>query len=298
MNPNRDESKNGRTRYTFSQKWEENPTLFLKETLDENSEIQRWILKRNGWGSKNDLESALVDCPRILDAGCGNGRVSVLLAESAPHAEIVGIDLINVQTARNNNTAFDNTTFIQADLTEDLSHLGFFDFIYCQEVLHHTGAPKLAFNNLVSCLNDGGILAIYVYRKKAPGREFMDDYIREYLSVLPYEKAMQVCRQITEVGKVLSEIPGEIHLKDVPLLGIEEGTYSVQRFVYHFFLKCFWNPAVGFEESSVVNFDWYHPQNCTRHTMEEVLAWFGEQGLEVIHHHLDPYGITVHGKKS
>ena len=47
----------------------------------------------------------------------------------------------------------------------------------------------------------------------------------------------------------------------------------------------------------VINFDWYHPQNCTRHTTEEVRGWFAKAGLKVTHEFTDFYGITMRGKK-
>jgi 2-polyprenyl-3-methyl-5-hydroxy-6-metoxy-1,4-benzoquinol methylase len=58
--------------------------------------------------------------------------------------------------------------FFQKNLLEDLSDIGKFDFIYSQEVLHHTKDPKQAFNNLVAQLDNNGLIAIYVYKKKHP----------------------------------------------------------------------------------------------------------------------------------
>ena len=49
---------------------------------------------------------------------------------------------------------------------EDLSSLGKFDFIYCQEVLHHTTNPFFAFKNLVNLVAPEGEIAIYVYKKR------------------------------------------------------------------------------------------------------------------------------------
>jgi 2-polyprenyl-3-methyl-5-hydroxy-6-metoxy-1,4-benzoquinol methylase len=82
--------------------------------------------------------------------------------------------------------------FEQRDLLNDLTSLGQFDFIYCQEVLHHTEDPARAFRNLCKLLLPGGEIAIYVYKRKAPTREWVDDCIRDELSPVPYEEATRI----------------------------------------------------------------------------------------------------------
>ena len=286
------------TRRSFSDKWSKNPVLAFAQTLDRSSPFQSWILERNGYRDFEDATGQLARYERILDAGCGNGRATALLASLAPMAAIVGVDIVNLAPARRNTRDYPNISFRNADLRKPLSKLGKFDFIYCQEVLHHTGNAKAAFRNLCAILSPGGTIAIYVYRKKAPAREYMDDYVRSRIKSLPYKKAMAVCRQITELGRRLSEIATEISTDDIPLLGIAKGSYTPQRLLYNFFLKCYWNPSLSFEENAVINYDWYHPQYCSRHTMKEVLSWYAARKLKVVWQHEDLYGITVHGIKN
>jgi SAM-dependent methyltransferase len=286
------------TQRSFSDKWRTNPSIAAKLTLDPASNFQKWILERNGFASPEAAAHHLAKRRRILDAGCGNGRVTALLASLAPQAQVIGIDLVDMSPARTNTGAFANVALQNADLLKPLDALGTFDFIYCQEVLHHTGDPERAFANLVSVLQPRGEIAIYVYRKKAPAREFMDDFVREGIAELDYDEAMQICRQITELGRRLSAVPGELDVEDIPLLGIMAGRYTPQRLLYHFFLKCYWNPALAEEENAVINYDWYHPLHSSRHTLAEVLGWFANNGLEVTRQHEDLYGITVHGVHS
>ena len=108
---------------------------------------------------------------------------------------------------------------------------------------------------------------------------------------------MAVCRQITELGRALSESGHKVKVPSVDLLGIEAGEYDTQRFVYHFFMKCFWNPALSFDENVAINYDWYHPQLASRHTSQEVEGWFRDAGLETTHRCVDPYGITMRGAR-
>ncbi|MBL8080133.1 MAG: class I SAM-dependent methyltransferase [Anaerolineales bacterium] len=286
------------THNSFHDKWEQNRSLAFTETLKEGSDIFNWILNRNGFFSVIEFRQWLSKREHILDAGCGNGRVTALLKKySSLETDILGIDFAGADVARENLTGLERVRVQQKDLLGDLADLGYFDLIYCQEVLHHTADPRGAFLNLCTRLNDKGEIAIYVYKKKAPLREYADDYVRSQISELPYEKAMESMRALTELGKILSDLKIKVQVPHVPVIGIEAGEYEIQRFIYHFFLKCFWNPSLSYEDNMAINYDWYHPQLCTRHTLEEVESWFLEAGLKIVHRYVDYYGITVRGIK-
>jgi SAM-dependent methyltransferase len=287
----------GNTAQSFRDKWEKNIQAFYGETLRSGSDTQSWILKRNGFSAADEFISHLSDRRRILDAGCGNGRVTALLRTLAPEeAEIVGIDLVAADVARENFKDVPRTHFETRDLTTNLSSLGQFDFIYCQEVLHHTADPVRSFNNLRELLSPNGELAIYVYKEKAPAREFVDDYVRDQIALLPYTEAMAHSAQITDFGRALAEANLKVKVPQVDVLGIEAGEYDVQRLLYHFFAKCYWNPDVSYEENVLVNYDWYHPQVATRHTLKEVETWFDQARLKIEHRCVDFYGITIRGR--
>jgi len=287
------------TERSFSDKWRENPKGFFEETLRDGSETQSWILGRNGFVTLADLRAYLANKRRVLDAGCGNGRVTALLRRfsSSDDTEIVGIDLVAADIAKKNLVDEKNVRFARKDLLGNLSDLGAFDFIYCQEVLHHTTDPQRAFTNLCGLLAPGGEIAIYVYRAKAPAREFVDDYVRGRIAGMSYEEAAGHCREIADLGKALAESGAKVKVPAVQVLGIEAGEYDVQRFIYHFFAKCYWNAGVSYDENVMINYDWYHPQLATRHTAEEVEKWFSQASLEIVHRHVDFYGITYRGRR-
>lgn len=292
-----------KTKKTFRDKWQNNPDLAFAQTLDEKSEIFKWIINRNGFENSRELQKYLKSKKRILDAGCGNGRVTALLRRysNSKITEVVGVDVASIKIAKDNLIKFkldENTKLLQADLMKPLKKLGQFDFIYSQEVLHHTKNPQKAFNNLVEILSSEGEIAIYVYKKKAPIREFVDDYIREKISILPYKQAMKVCREITDLGKTLSETKTKIKVPKVEILEIDGGALNLQRFIYHYFMKCFWNPDLSFEANAAINFDWYHPQICARYDLKEIKEWFKAANLKITQTCVDHYGLTVKGKKS
>lgn len=284
---------------SFKEKWENNPQLAFAETLREGSDIFRWITTRNGFATPDAVRQWLAPRRRILDAGCGNGRVTALLRRYAPaDAAIVGFDLTAADVARANLAGLPGVSIYTKDLLGDLTDCGEFDLIYCQEVLHHTSDPQGAFRNLVKRLAPGGEIAIYVYKLKAPLREQADDYLRERVSRLPYDEALAAMKEVTAFGKALADMKAKVTVPEVKLLGIDAGEYDVQRLLYHFFLKCFWNPDLSFDDNAAINYDWYHPQLSTRHTPEEVTSWFEGAGLTVIHTVVDPYGITMRGVRA
>ena len=91
------------TKNSFTQKWLNNPDLIFNETSDENSDVFNWIIRRNGWHTPDDLRFYLLDKARLLDAGCGNGRVTKILHNYAPSStEIIGVDGASYEIADNN----------------------------------------------------------------------------------------------------------------------------------------------------------------------------------------------------
>ena len=112
---------------TFKDKWEHNKGLAFEETLRQGSDIHSWILERNGFRSGEEMIEYLKDKRRILDAGCGNGRVTALLRKYAPDTtEIVGVDLISTEIARENLDLFHlshNVRFFEGDLDRKSTRL-------------------------------------------------------------------------------------------------------------------------------------------------------------------------------
>lgn len=287
------------TNTSFKNKWEKNKLLVFDETLREGSDIQKWILGRNGWKTKKGLTLFLKNKKRILDAGCGNGRVTALLRECSNEndTEVAGIDIVSSTVAKSNLKKYKNIRIYKKNLLNNLAEFSLFDFIYCQEVLHHTLFPEKAFKNLVEILKKGGEIAIYIYKRKAPIREYMDDYIRNKIFSLDYDEAIKVSNQITQLGRVLSKKKVMIDIPKIDILQIKKGRYNLHKFFYNYFMKCFWNEQLSFKENSVINYDWYHPQTCSKHTIGEIRKWFKKADLTIVHENIDDYGITMRGIK-
>lgn len=284
------------TEKAFSAKWQR-ATDFGHEEKSRSFYVD-WYLRRYKFGSLEALNDFLSGKSRILDAGTGNGRDTRLYADNC-NGTVFGVDIsVAIDSAYSHLESYSNAHLIQADLTLLPFPEGFFDFIACDQVLHHTRDTEESFHSLVRRLAPGGDISIYVYRKKAPLREFADDYLRRVSAEMSEEEVWELSEQLTQIGRVLSEIGASIIVPDIPALGIKAGTVDVQRFIYWHMLKCYWNPSLNYVDNVITNFDWYRPHYAHRHTADEVRKWFADAGLTIITFDECDAGISVRGRKA
>ena len=288
------DSDQRQTEQSFAYKWG-NRASYESDAM--RAVAQEWMLRRYGFDSAETMRSFFADRETVLDAGCGSGFTSALwLAPgwSRGSARWIGADISNaVDVARVRLAEIEGVHFLQADVLDLPFPPESFGAILCEGVMHHTPSTEAAFHALVPLLRRDGEFLFYVYRRKAPVREFTDDHVRAAVSGLPPEEAWEVLRPLTELGKALSELNAEVDVPDIPVLGIEAGRYDVQRLVYWHFAKLFWNRELTMEENLHVNFDWYHPRYAHRHSEEEVRGWCSDADLEITRFDVEPSGFTV-----
>ena len=280
---------------SFGYKWNRQPDWGF---MPEHQAVMRQVWNDVfGWTNEQTLEH-LMRGRVVLDAGCGSGA-SLGQFIDWPSA-IVAADISDAIYAcqrRFGDRA--NVTFVKADVARLPFADGVFDVIWSAGVLHHTPDTFAALRALARHLRPGGRVIFYVYVKKAPIREFVDDYLREQIAGLPPAAAWARMEALTRLGRRLSEIEQPLVVDDdVPELGFAAGTYDVQRFVYYNLFKCFWNEALSFDDNVHVNFDWYHPRYAHRHTPEEARHWIAALDLTTEHFHVSNSGIAVIARKS
>jgi SAM-dependent methyltransferase len=287
------------TRTSFAYKWSQRDS-FGSEGM--RRELHGWLFERYGFADAAAMRRYFGSRGRILDAGCGAGFATSAWMDgswSERGAHWVGLDISDaIDVAQERLAGYPGTHFVQGDVSSPPFRNGAFDLIFSEGVLHHTPSTERAFAALVPLLAPGGELMIYVYRRKAPIREFTDDYVRGLLADLSPEEAWDALRPLTRLGQALAELGTEVEVPaDVPLLGIRAGRYDVQRLLYWHVAKLFWNPELTFEENVHLNFDWYAPRYAHRHTEEQVRSWFGRAGLEITRLDAQAAGFTVRGVK-
>lgn len=106
------------------------------------------------------------DTLRVLDAGCGTGRSSVLAARLNPGAEVLGVDVsaeaVDAARGRAEAAGFGGAaSFLAHDLTEPIPDArGRFDFVVCRGVLGRTIDPHRVLASLARALTPDGLLLV------------------------------------------------------------------------------------------------------------------------------------------
>lgn len=283
------------TESAFGFKWH------LRETY-ESPEMQaftrEWLFEKYCGGDPAVLAGWLADGPQlILDVGCGAGYSAMLFFGDHLRAhDYLGVDISDaVEVARERfSEAGYPGEFIQADLTDLPIPDGSVDLAFSEGVLHHTDDTAAAVKAVTRKLRPGGRFLFYVYARKGPIREFTDDFVRHHLGPLTDAEAWEALKPLTSLGISLGRLEAEIDIpEDIPFLGITAGRTDVQRLFYYAIMKAYFRPEYTFDEMHHVNFDWYRPLNCHRHTEEEVRQFCTEAGLSIERLHAEPSGITV-----
>ena len=285
-----------RTEMAFSAKWKNHHKSHY--AADWIRFQRKWFIDRFDWNSFKEFNNFLKSRKQILDAGTGIGNSAKMLAVN-PTSTVYALDASDsIDFAYKKYGNIKNIHFIQADIRQLPFKKYFFDYIFSDQVLHHTKNTATSFRYLTKFLVKSGLISIYVYNRKAPIREYVDDYIRKKTVKMSVEDCTKFSIDMAYLGKALSKLKKKIVINhDIPVLGVKAGIYDVQRFIYWYFLKCFWDESDNFERSVGVNFDWYYPKFAYRHTTTEVKKWFRDNKIQIMSFNEIESGISVTGKK-
>lgn len=287
------------TKDIFGFKWSKRDTY---ETEAFNKASYDWLIQKYFKGDPANIDKLLGDDGKvILDAGCGAAVSSMLIfGDRLNKHHFLGVDIsssIEVAKQRFKEKGLKGD-FLQMSILELPVPDRSVDIIISEGVLHHTDSTERSLKYLAGKVKPGGYFIFYVYAKKAPVREFTDDLIREQLKPMSDEEAWQALQPLTSLGIALGELNTTINIKeDIPLLGIKKGEYDIQRFFYWYICKAYYRPEYEREVMNHINFDWFRPLNCHRHTPEEIKQWCDEAGLEIENITIEEAGISVVAKK-
>jgi arsenite methyltransferase len=287
------------TSRAFGFKWKKRDTY---DSPAAKAAAAKWYLEKYDFASLDQWAAHFDARESVIDIGSGSGFSSSLFLESPRwlgKAMWVGVDISEaIDVAKERLAAISNTHFVQGDALQLPFRDGSFDTVFSEGVLHHTPSTHDALLSAARVLATGGEACFYVYKKKAPIREFTDDYVREQIAPLSDDEAWDAMRSLTELGRALAETKATVDLKvDVPLLGMKAGVHDVQRLIYWNVAKLFWNDALSFEENVHINFDWYRPRYAHRQTEAEVRQWCEEARLDIRRLHDSEAGYTVRAVK-
>ncbi len=113
------------------------------------------------WGTRTLDLLVLRGNETVLDAGCGSGRVTELLAERLPRGHVIALDASSsmIARARQRLDKFSpRITFLQADLIEAIPLPHTVDAIFSTATFHWILDHDTLFTNLAAVLRPGGQL--------------------------------------------------------------------------------------------------------------------------------------------
>lgn len=288
------------TRDTFGFKWAKRDTY---DSPAVQAQARQWLLERYCNNDPGLLDRWLGGGRKIiLDAGCGAGYSALaFFGDRLKEHDYLGVDISDaVEIARDRfREAGCQGDFLKRSLLDldDIPEKSV-DIIFSEGVLHHTDNTAQSFAYLAKKVRSGGRFMFYVYAKKAVIREFTDDHIRNAIRPLPDEEAWKALEPLTKLGVALGKLNVELDVpEEIPYLGIKKGKIDLQRFFYWNICKLYYRPEYSLDEMNHINFDWFRPLNCHRHTQEEVWRWCAEAGLEIEHLNVQEAGITVVAKR-
>lgn len=206
----------------------------------------------------------------VLDAGCGNGRFSDIIAESGAKIFVIadvsdGIFLAKKKIQDKNI----NLIAIKGDLNSIPFKKNVFDIIYSWGVIHHTSSPRLTFDNIAKLCKINGKLGVYVY-KQNPEYKYNNMHLR-FLAILRQYLVIQPLRFISQF---LSEKNVIRLFKPI-----------------HFIEKIFNLGVVGCHSNSLSNkfekkhyfrvvIDRFKTKYASEHQENEIINWYKENNFD------------------
>lgn len=128
---------------------------------------------------------------KVLEVGCGTGQLSIYFSTGNNNL-IVSLDatLESLKIAKEfaNKNNINNIEFVNTDIFDDVLAENYFDFIWCNGVLHHTKDPYKAFCIISKSLKKEGYILIGLYNKFGRVRTL----IRKYLYIIFGKKYLKI----------------------------------------------------------------------------------------------------------
>ena len=206
-----------------------------------------------------DLEEKDLNGRLILDAGCGNGRLTSSIARYG--AEVVGIDLSSsIERAHQNRQRFAGSQapfvhFVQANVMEPPFAPETFDHIHTTGVLHHTPDTEKAFLSFLRLGRPGGRVYVQLYRRREAWVRIINQCLRSVTTRLPVQLLYALCYLMAPVHTAIIRVVAWCRGETTPL------------------------PGFSRRERAISMFDHFSPKYQYRYTPAQVRAMFEGAGV-------------------
>ena len=114
----------------------------------------------------NHIKKNIGNNKTILEVGAGTCQISNFFALGTNNS-VVAFDVTKKSLEHGSDFAIknkiNNINFVCGDIFDDIFYDNFFDFVWCNGVLHHTKDPKNGFQNICKYLKKNGLILIGLY---------------------------------------------------------------------------------------------------------------------------------------
>ena len=207
---------------------------------------------------------------KVFEAGCGMGKYVRVASELG--AELaVGLDASDaVERAVEVTERRPNVLIVQGDIFHPPLRGGF-DFAYSVGVLHHTPAPRRAFESVASLVRPGGKLAVWLYPHSNQIAPYLleiwhERLLRPMTSRLPHRMLERLCVGLGKLTVVKTRMRNRGGM-------VSNG---VARMLSAVAVGEHLDPGIA----AFLNFDWYSPPYRSRHTEAELAEWYSRVGFD------------------
>jgi SAM-dependent methyltransferase len=248
---------------TFDVEWKaHHEGIFEESTLWGRTPAETW----GDYLDRMMVPAARVAGAAALDAGCGSGQFTRVVAEHGP-AMVIGLDLSDaVEEAAALCRDLPNVQIVQGNVLAPPFKPGVFDLVWCSGVLHHTPDAAGGHEALARLVKPGGVFYTYVFAKRFNPFRFTKDVL----------DALRVTRL---PPRALLAISKAFAYVSVALLGI----YRAVRRLPGLRPRGPWGErtvrARSLRHLHLTWFDALSPEHDSRHTEEEVIGWFERAGF-------------------
>jgi ubiquinone/menaquinone biosynthesis C-methylase UbiE/uncharacterized protein YbaR (Trm112 family) len=212
----------------------------------------------------------------MFDAGCGSGALAMEMA-NAYGMEVIALDLARgiEQAYQKNRNPF--LYFIQGSVLTPPVKDGLCDFIYCCGVLIALPDTKEGFKALPRCLKPGGRYFVWHYHP-IDSKHHPDDLVK-----MKFYNWIRVT--------ITSRLPIQAQYFIYRIMAV---VFVIKRNIFNLFKKQKDNRT--WREKMQAFVDMFSPIYQNRHSEEEALAWYKEEGFEnATIAYQEKYGFSARG---